>query len=480
MTKSMNIKDMIQFGAVVVGLIPLLSCRAPALPTGPRRMQPASASSGEGGKYQCKDVTGSTDPWLVEWEPSQKVRLQSKSKKGVLLVKYEGCDLTVLYGCEVEGGYNFIATTRSRQTEYINSEDDLFAKLPIGALKLATEFKQGDRWSLDYVLVGTQETSVEKIDRADLKDRCAEATHFVQGMAVGAYELGSAAHRKGGVEATFYGAGAGASSGGEAGLLRQDGRYEKCTKEETDAADSGCQAVVQLFLQPVTGALPEPIVACPEGTEYRDGKCIRTDVVNETRINCPLGTALKNGQCVKTEVVTETQIKCPDGSRFVEGQGCVGQSLPTPVSSTSPTSSNTGASSARSDEVRQPGTGLYWLRCPVGQTWNGSSCSGEGKEMSWSEAESACPSGYRLPTRQEFVDLLGGCDSDVLSGKFGYCKRCESGNCRSMFPSDTRWYWSSSPHGDSYAWNAFFGNGSVNRGGVGYDISNVRCVRSGP
>jgi hypothetical protein len=458
-----------------------LSCRAPSLPTGPQRMNSVpSGSTGEGGKYQCKAVTGATDPWLVEWDPPDKVRLQSKAKKGVLLVKYAGCELEVLYGCEQEGSYEFTPTTRSRQTEYINNEDELFAKLPIGALNLAAEFKQGDRWSLDYVLVGTQDTTVDKVDRANLIGRCAQATHFVQGMAVGAYQLGSAAHRKGGAEATLYGAGAGGSSGGEAGLLRQDGRYEKCTREETEATDSGCQAIVQLYLEPVSGALPEPEVACPEGTEYKNGKCIRTNVINETKINCPDGTILKDGKCIKTEIVKETQISCPAGSRFIEGQGCVGETATASVSSSTPPTKSESSGSTRSDEVKQPNANLYWLRCAVGQTWNGSSCTGKKKVIRWQAAKQACPSGYRLPTRQELVDLLGGCNGDVHSGKGGYCNKCsESSNCSRMFPSDTDWYWSSSPYDDDLAWYANFDDGSVDWG-INVFASDVRCVRSGP
>ena len=443
-------------------------------------MKLPSASSGEGGKYQCKDVTGSTDPWLVEWEPPQRVRLQSRAQKGVILVRYSGCDLEVLYGCEAEGGYHFTETTRSRQTEYINNEKDLFAKLPIGALKLAAEFQQGDKWSLDYVLVGTQETNVDAVDRASLKGHCAQATHFIQGMAVGAFELGSAAHRKGSAEVALRKAGAGASSGGEAGVLRQDGRYEKCIHDETEASDKGCQAIVQLYLQPVTGAFPEPVIACPEGTEYQDGQCIRTKVV--AHVDCPQGTVARDGKCVKTEVVTETQINCPALSHFVEGQGCVGNSVPSnAATSPSPQPTSTGtASSNRSDEVKQPDTNLYWLRCPVGQTWNGSSCSGEAKTMTWNAAKSACPSGYRLPTRQEFVDLLGDCDSNVRSGKYGYCKKCSaSSSCSSMFLSDTGWYWSSSPDDDSLAWPVLFSSGVVLSYAIGHD-SYVRCVRSGP
>jgi hypothetical protein len=141
-----------------------------------------------------------------------------------------------------------------------------------------------------------------------------------------------------------------------------------------------------------------------------------------------------------------------------------------------------------SAEVQQPGTNLYWLRCPVGQTWTGSACSGVAKVMNWHAAKGACPSGYRLPTRQEFIDLLGGCDGKVMRGKTGYCTKCsESGTCNSMFPSQLNTYWSSSLFNGDQAWIASFYNGYVpffDVDGVGvFGVKSdavTRCVRSGP
>ncbi len=237
----------------------LISCRAPSLRTGPKKMEHASASAGKGSKYQCPDVTDATDPWLIESEPTLKVRIQSRAQKGVLLVKYTGCNLEVLYGCEQAGQYEFTATTRSKQTEYIRSQDELFAKVPIGALKLAGEFQQGDLWALNYVLVGTQDTSIQEIDHSTLSGKCAEATHFVQGMAVGAYELTSQAYQEGSGEVTLRRAGGRGASGGKAELVRSDGLYEKCTKQETQGDVPACQAIVQLFLKQLTKPQTAPV-----------------------------------------------------------------------------------------------------------------------------------------------------------------------------------------------------------------------------
>ena len=137
---------------------------------------------------------------------------------------------------------------------------------------------------------------------------------------------------------------------------------------------------------------------------------------------------------------------------------------------------------AKNNEVYQPGTYLYWLQCPIGQSWTGSSCEGDARGMSWHNAGNACPGGYRLPTRQEFVSLLGGCDADVRGGKVVSCNKCaESSKCSSMFGQDEGYYWSSSSYAadPSEAWHVTFANGIVYYVDKDYDY-NVRCVRGGP
>ncbi len=156
----------------------------------------------------------------------------------------------------------------------------------------------------------------------------------------------------------------------------------------------------------------------------------------------------------------------------------------------------------KSTEVQQPGTNLYWLQCPLGQTWDVSSCicTGIVRDMDWCSAsgvdapglcnvdnpgadicEATYGAGYRLPTRQEFVDLLGECDADVLSGNEGNCNSCEdSAACASMFESVHYGYWSSSFNSDeNIPWAVSFGSGLV-FGDPWNSVLNVRCLRSGP
>jgi hypothetical protein len=123
-------------------------------------------------------------------------------------------------------------------------------------------------------------------------------------------------------------------------------------------------------------------------------------------------------------------------------------------------------------KVQQPGSKLIWLRCPLGQSWTGSSCQGKAKGMDWGSAMKACPSGYRLPTRKELMDLLGNCAS-------GSCASCvESARCSFMFGNDKGWYWSSSFSSDgSSVWMIPFSPGGRD---VGPDGAWVRCLRDEP
>lgn len=108
-------------------------------------------------------------------------------------------------------------------------------------------------------------------------------------------------------------------------------------------------------------------------------------------------------------------------------------------------------------------TGLMWMRCSVGQQWNGVSCTGSASRHSWDNAmatakalEYAGYSDWRVPTREE-LDSIVHCSSGRRSGfnSNGYGGHCQGDYAKptvslAAFPNtpDT-WYWSSSPYGQS-------------------------------
>lgn len=118
-------------------------------------------------------------------------------------------------------------------------------------------------------------------------------------------------------------------------------------------------------------------------------------------------------------------------------------------------------------DVRQPGTNFCWQRCPAGQTWDGSSCTGIATTVWAADAESECPSGYGLPSQMVVEALLGGNPCSV------------STTCGTMFGSDIGTYWTSTKPNPAEIWTANFYTGVVSLGGT-RDYIRVRCVKEGP
>jgi hypothetical protein len=116
-------------------------------------------------------------------------------------------------------------------------------------------------------------------------------------------------------------------------------------------------------------------------------------------------------------------------------------------------------------------TGLCWQHPTDGSTYT------------WEEAMDYCAaltlggrSDWYLPSRDDFIDMLGGCDP------YDNCNSChESATCSDLFGEDMGWYWSSSTGDDdeaSLAWYVDFNYGSLSKADKVWDLP-ARCVRGG-
>ncbi|MEI5640597.1 MULTISPECIES: Lcl C-terminal domain-containing protein [unclassified Pseudoalteromonas] len=120
-------------------------------------------------------------------------------------------------------------------------------------------------------------------------------------------------------------------------------------------------------------------------------------------------------------------------------------------------------------------TGLMWMRCSLGQAWDGTTCTESVSTYTWAEAlASADESNYAgfsdwyLPNIKELASIVeAACYNPAIN--------------QTVFPNTaSSSYWSSSPHAyyGNYAWSVYF-----NRG---YDYNlhkdngtHVRLVRAG-
>ncbi|EKK9985902.1 DUF1566 domain-containing protein [Vibrio vulnificus] len=145
-------------------------------------------------------------------------------------------------------------------------------------------------------------------------------------------------------------------------------------------------------------------------------------------------------------------------------------------------------------------TNLTWMRCSLGQTWDGKTCTGEAKKYTWHDAtklthQFAGSTAWRLPTIDELdslVDCSNGRKPSVRpNGKYvndtnGLCLgnnyQKPTINIRPFpnMPDNFSYYWSSSPNAnDSFsAWDVNFNNGHIYNGSKGNGL-HVLMVRAG-
>lgn len=122
-------------------------------------------------------------------------------------------------------------------------------------------------------------------------------------------------------------------------------------------------------------------------------------------------------------------------------------------------------------EVLDKKTGLIWQRCSLGQTWNGTTCTGTASAHTWTDVlakAKALGNGYRLPNIRELKSLTEkACGEPAINSTF--------------FPNTSLGlYQSASPsrYGINRVWQVDFRDGGSNHNAKSLKL-HVRVVRTG-
>ena len=242
-----------------LGVLLLLASGCATLP------QASSPKSGAGAPKntgRCQEVGTETSPLVTEWPASEKARLQSLVATQPVAVKFAGCELEVVESCTLPGRYVWQRTSLATDTLDIDDKNELFSKLPIGAVKLEGELAQSGKLSVRTTVAGQLSlTDAGNLAALPLGPSCAEATHIVTRMSVGAFKLlsGSDISGRGGVSVPRIGAEAGSSR--KEALLRESGDPLACKNATDQAPASQCASPIQLFLEPLRPEVQAQIVA---------------------------------------------------------------------------------------------------------------------------------------------------------------------------------------------------------------------------
>ncbi len=270
------------------------------------------------GEARCTVVKSQAHPLVVEWPSADRLTLENKIREGLVAVHYVGCEMRVLERCSAPGKYTYLGATRSEDQVVVRDEDDLYANFPLGAAKLEAKLAKTGALTVDMDLVGRFEAERQEVRADELVGDCQGATHFVYGVAVGAFDFHAGAEATMGAGATIAGIGSAGHSQEEKETLRKSGDEAAClrARAEDRAPPDGCGALVRLEVVPL-GA-PRPIVpTCPDGTRWDGSACLAVRRVTE--VTCPEGSSWSGEACTTTRVVT--QVRCPAGAWW-DGKAC--------------------------------------------------------------------------------------------------------------------------------------------------------------
>lgn len=200
---------------------------------------------------RCKVAASRDNPLVTEWPASEKANLQALIGQGAVVVSYAGCSLRVLPQCRVRGSYRWRRTTISTDTLEIRDADDLFAKLPIGAVSLEGELARSGRLAVRTTISGQHQLADYESRAIAADPQCSGATHVVGAVSVGAFKLqsGGTANSRGAVGA--FGVGGRASSSSEESTMREAGSASSCEQATDGAPHMQCASPIQMFLQPL-------------------------------------------------------------------------------------------------------------------------------------------------------------------------------------------------------------------------------------
>ena len=211
----------------------------------------ARAPSTPDADTRCRAAALSESPLVTEWSAAEKANLQAHLRSGGLAVEFTGCTMRPLTSCTVRGSYRWQRTTLSSESLEIHNQDELFAKLPLGAFALEGELARSGRLAVRTAVSG--QYLLEGATPADVPDYgdCAAATHLVIGVSIGSFQLHSGGTLTANASVGSSAVGGGLKTQSDESLLREAGDFEGCQRSTDELPELNCSSPIQAFLAPL-------------------------------------------------------------------------------------------------------------------------------------------------------------------------------------------------------------------------------------
>ena len=234
-------------GAFMVCALAVAGCRPVSIVSQPS----VPTLAGEG--TRCRNAVGQDQPLVTEWPASEKANLETQIRMGSgVVVSFTGCTMTVLTQCRTRDPYHWVRTTPSSDWIEIRNQDELYAKLPLGAASLAGELQGSGSLTMQTTIAGQFRLALAPGTMPMIEGDCQGATHVVGGLAIGAYQLAAGGTSTASLEASVHAVGAAnASSTSSKSIIRRAGEAASCASSTDAAPDASCASPIQLFLMAV-------------------------------------------------------------------------------------------------------------------------------------------------------------------------------------------------------------------------------------
>lgn len=234
---------------------------------------PAAPSAGEGPKPPevskeldggCVDAGDQLSPLLIEAPTALRAALERGADEPPTVVSYDGCRLRVLERCSAPGRYRYSGLSLKQDRLEVRSQDELQAKLPLGAVKLGAALKQSGALTLDMHTIGRLASTRARVARDELDGECEGATHVVARLHVGAFELTRGAEQSVGGEVGAFGVEVEGSTSRSREALSRDGSADACRQAQLERSrgktieaspPANCSGVLGVQLQAVAAPL---------------------------------------------------------------------------------------------------------------------------------------------------------------------------------------------------------------------------------
>jgi hypothetical protein len=223
---------------------------------------------------RCGGVGQIVRPLIVEWPATDRASLESRLRRGLVVVRYEGCLVEVLRDCAApEAAYDYQGITRKSDQITIRSTDELYVNMPLTAVDLEAKLAKAGELNVSMALVGNYEAQRARFDISELHGRCAGATHVIAAAQVGAFAFytGAAAEIGTAVEVQNV-AGVGARSTASREVLNKDGDASACESSTPSDVEPPheCGALLRLELSALDGTA----ITCQPGSVWNGSACV--------------------------------------------------------------------------------------------------------------------------------------------------------------------------------------------------------------